>query len=84
MPSQMLENWIWDKEILKRVSKHYETGEPLPDKMIDSKIESQLSMVASSTLNQIFLGSLDLMLYSASDKKMLSQNDKGAFAKWRK
>jgi Zn-dependent oligopeptidase len=30
----MLENWIWDKEVLKKVSKHYLTGEPLPDDVI--------------------------------------------------
>jgi thimet oligopeptidase len=35
MPSQMLEEWMWDPAILKRVSKHYKTGEPLPDDMIN-------------------------------------------------
>lgn len=35
MPSQMLEEWIWDPEMLKRVSSHYKTGEPLSDELID-------------------------------------------------
>ena len=35
MPSQMLEEWIWDAEMLKRVSSHYQTGEPLSDELID-------------------------------------------------
>jgi len=87
MPSQMLENWIWDKDILKKVSKHYKTGQPLPEKMIDQKIESQKGMVATATLNQVFLGSVDLLLYSASDKKMLSQDEESkgeGLAQWRK
>jgi thimet oligopeptidase len=41
MPSQMLENWMWQKEILKKVSKHYKTGKPLPDDMIEAKIKSK-------------------------------------------
>ncbi len=36
MPSQMLEEWLWDKEILKKVSSHYKTGEPLSDDVIDN------------------------------------------------
>jgi len=34
----MLENWCWDKEMLKKFSKHYKTGETLPDDLIDKKI----------------------------------------------
>ncbi len=36
LPSQILEEWLWDKDILKKVSKHYKTGEPLPDELIDN------------------------------------------------
>ena len=38
MPSQMLEEWLWDKDILRSVSSHYQTGEPLPDDVLDSII----------------------------------------------
>lgn len=38
MPSQMLEEWMYDKTMLKQVTKHYQTGEPLPDEMIDTLI----------------------------------------------
>lgn len=51
MPSQMLENWMWKKDILKKVSKHYQTGKALPDKMVEQKIASQNDQIASDTLN---------------------------------
>lgn len=35
MPSQMLEEWLDDRDILKRISSHYKTGESLPDALID-------------------------------------------------
>ena len=36
----MLENWVWDKDILKRVTKHYKTGKPMSDKKIKALIET--------------------------------------------
>jgi len=41
LPSQLLEEWLWDKEILKQVSCHYETKEPLADEIIDALIEAK-------------------------------------------
>jgi Zn-dependent oligopeptidase len=42
----MLENWIWQKDILKKVSKHVETGKPLSDELIDKFTASQNTHVA--------------------------------------
>jgi len=58
---------------LKKVSKHVKTGKPIPDDLIDKKIASQNLHVASETLNQIFLASVDLILNSAYDKDMLKK-----------
>ena len=33
-PSQMLENWTWEPVVIKRISKHIESGEPLPDNLL--------------------------------------------------
>ena len=48
LPSQVMENWAADPEVMKVYAKHYQTGEPIPDELIN-KIE------ASSHFNQGFL-----------------------------
>ncbi len=47
MPSQIMENWATDPEVLKMYARHYKTGEPIPDSLI-AKIRK------SSTFNQGF------------------------------
>jgi saccharolysin len=68
----MLENWILNKDILKKVSKHYKTGQPLPDDLITMKVNTKNEYAATETLSQIFLGTVDFLLYSASDQKLLN------------
>lgn len=67
----MLENWVWNKEILKRVSKHYETGEGLPNELIDKKLEIKNLNEASFTLRQIHYGTFDFLLHSANDQTLI-------------
>jgi Zn-dependent oligopeptidase len=58
---------------LKKVSKHVKTGQPIPDDLLQKKIASQNQNVATMTLNQIFLASVDLILNSAYDKDMIKK-----------
>ena len=38
-PSQMLENWGWEPKVLKKISSHFKTQEPLPDDLIEKLIK---------------------------------------------
>uniref|UniRef100_A0A023FXA5 Putative thimet oligopeptidase ixodes scapularis thimet oligopeptidase n=1 Tax=Amblyomma parvum TaxID=251391 RepID=A0A023FXA5_AMBPA len=62
-PSQMLENWCWDLEGLRRMSQHHATGEPLPQDLADLLIASRLANVGQFNLRQITLAMFDLELH---------------------
>lgn len=65
-PSQLLENWAWDKGVLKQISKHYKTGEPLPDEMINKMISAKKFGSASGFLKQNFYASYDMFLHEST------------------
>ena len=67
LPSQMLEEWLWNKDILKKVSGHYETGESLPDDMIDTIISLKDLTSGYWVLRQAFLSSFALACFEAAE-----------------
>ena len=59
LPSQIFENWCYEKEALSRFAKHYETGEIIPDALIE-KIKAAASFEAGmQMLRQVGLASID-------------------------
>lgn len=59
-PSQMFENWVWEKETLGKISSHYQTHQPLPADMIDRMIAAKKTGRNLHYLRQIFFAKLDM------------------------
>ena len=60
LPSQILENWCYEKEALEIFAKHYETGEVLPMEYVKKIKESSTFMEGMATLRQLSFGLLDM------------------------
>lgn len=69
-PSQMLENWCFDKESLKYLSSHYETGKPIPDEIIDRIVKAKNVNAAMFNLRQLFFGVYDMEIHTADDENV--------------
>jgi len=65
-PSQMLENWVWEEESLRLMSRHYKDETPLPKEMLDKLVASKNANAGGFTLRQVFLATFDQRLHSGS------------------
>jgi len=67
-PSQMLENWVWQEESLRLMSRHYKDGTPLPKEMLDKLIASKNANAGGLNLRQVFFATFDQRLHSSKTK----------------
>lgn len=66
LPSQFMENYSVEKDFLRTFAVHYETGEQLPDELIDRIVKSRNFMAAYGCLRQVSFGLLDMAYYTRS------------------
>jgi thimet oligopeptidase len=64
-PSQMLENWMWEPSILKKVSRHVTTGAPLPDALIARMIARRHVADGAFWTRQAFFAIYDLTVHGS-------------------
>ena len=64
LPSQFMENYAVEKDFLNTFAFHYQTGEPLPDELIQRIVKSRNFNVAYACLRQLSFGLLDMAYYT--------------------
>lgn len=67
LPSQFLENWCWQPEALAFISGHYETGEPLPQTMLDKMLAAKNYQSAMHMLRQLEFSLFDFQMHTNYD-----------------
>jgi peptidyl-dipeptidase Dcp len=72
LPSQVLENWCYEKEALELFAKHYETGEIIPMKYVEKIKESASFHEGMQTLRQLSFGLLDMKWHSEDPSEITS------------
>ncbi|MNM44445.1 Oligopeptidase A [compost metagenome] len=60
LPSQVMENWCYEKEALELFAKHYETGEVIPMELVEKIRESASFLEGMATMRQLSFGLLDM------------------------
>ena len=67
LPSQLMENFAWEPEVLSMVSGHFETGEPLPQDVVDRLLGSRQFQSGLQMLRQLEFAIFDLRLHADYD-----------------
>lgn len=81
-PSQILEHWAWQADVLARFARHHATGEPIPRGLVDRLVASRDLDIALITLRQCYLGLMDLGLHGPEETRDIAAVDRAAFAAW--
>ena len=79
-PSQIMEHWMWQPEVLQRFARHHETGETIPADLVGRLVAARDQNIGLSTLRQVFLGKFDLAIHTGASDIDLDQATREAFA----
>lgn len=69
-PSQIMQHWIWRSDVLKRFAKHYETGAPIPDDLVDQLVAARNLNNGMFQLRQLQYGWWDQQLHGGPERDL--------------
>ncbi|MGI9309365.1 MAG: M3 family metallopeptidase [Gammaproteobacteria bacterium] len=75
LPSQFMENFAWNTEVLQNLSRHCETGASLPDELIEKLQASRVFQAGMQMLRQLEFALFDWELHSQSPDKIGGVDD---------
>lgn len=67
LPSQIMENWAYEPEYLQSFAKHYQTGEVIPQDLIDKIVASKNFLAGYSSVRQLNFGLTDMAWYELTE-----------------
>jgi len=70
LPSQLLENWAWEREGLDLFARHVESGDRIPDELFERLSGSRTFLAAAAQMRQLGLGTVDLALHIDYDPSL--------------
>jgi Zn-dependent oligopeptidase len=70
-PSQIMENWTWQPEVLARFARHYQTGQPIAPELVSQLAAAKNLNIALLTLRQAQFGLLDMWMHDETPQKDL-------------
>jgi oligopeptidase A len=74
LPSQIMENWCWEREALDMFARHYRTGAPIPEELYRKMVGARTYRGANMQMRQLGFGFVDLKLHREYDPARAAQD----------